>query len=795
MNWESALQALEFDRVRDILISLAASPLGRERLSGLAPFDEIESALRISRRTSEMATLLNEPSGGFPIWGLADIREELKRASIEGAALDGEALLKIAETLAVAKSVRGYLAKRKDAYPLLSAISVQLGVFTDIESSVDRAIDNTGEVRNDASSELKQIRREIAREKEHLHDRLNKILNDWSEKGVVQEAVIALKGGRLVIPVIESARGRVKGLIADQSASGATVFLEPVETLDISNRVRQLEIDEKKEVHRILKALTGLVYERLSEIRQTLDVLAELDEIYARGRLSTRWNCVAPVINLKGELKIITGRHPLLLERAKDATVPLMLEIMPPTRTLVISGPNAGGKTVTLKTVGLFCIMAAAGLHVPAAPGTEIPHFEKVFADIGDSQSIESDLSTFTAHLMKLREMVAEPQVRKLILIDEIGFSTDPALGAALAEAILEALTQQEALTLCTTHQGALKAFAHERLGFLNGSMAFDETTLKPTFKFRTGVPGSSYALEIAERVGFPSELLERARVLLGDERIGLEELVAELSRKIESYEQLRRKSDIRADEFEGLRKLYAEKVADLRRIEREHKKKAIARAEEIFQNANAELERAIREVKEGQAERVVIKSARERLEKAKRDIAQKKTDIESDEKTVPTQKQSERLKREPEIGQNVQVVGFDMPGKVIALQRGKDRVEVEIGSVKLWVKREDLREASAESSQPEKVTVKFELSQREIPHQLDIRGQYAEDALPVLDKYLLDCYANGLKYASIIHGKGTGALRGKVREFLDSHPLVKDYTDGGANRDDFGSTVAELAQ
>jgi DNA mismatch repair protein MutS2 len=225
MNWESALQALEFDRVRDILISLTASPLGRERLSGLAPFSEIESVLRISRRTSEMATLLNEPSGGFPIWGLADIRDELKRASIEGAALDGEALLKIAETLAVSKSVRGYLVKRKDAYPLLYAISEQLGVFADIESSVNRAIDNTGEVRNDASSELKQIRRDIAREKEHLHDRLNKILNDWSEKGVVQEAVIALKGGRLVIPVIESARGRVKGLIADQSASGATEFV------------------------------------------------------------------------------------------------------------------------------------------------------------------------------------------------------------------------------------------------------------------------------------------------------------------------------------------------------------------------------------------------------------------------------------------------------------------------------------------------------------------------------------------------------------------------------------------
>lgn len=795
MDWESVIGAVEFERVRSILAGLAASPLGRERLSALAPLAETEQVLRISRRTTEMAELLREPSGGFPIWGLQDIREELKRASIEGAALEGESLLKIAETLSVAKSVCDFLAKRKQKYPLLHGIAAKLSTFSDIESSVGRAIDETGEVRSDATAELKQIRRAIAKEEKHLHERLNSILLDWSAKGVVQEAVIALKGGRLVIPVKEAARNQVRGLIADQSASGATVFLEPVETLEISNQVRQLEIEETKEVHRILRALTGLVHERLPEIWQTLDILADLDEIYARGRLSTRWDCVAPVINLRGELKIRAGRHPLLLEWIKDATVPLDLEMGLPARTLVISGPNAGGKTVTLKTVGLFCLMAAAGLHVPAAPGTEIPHFETVFADIGDAQSIESDLSTFTAHLMKLREMVAEPSSRKLVLIDEIGSSTDPALGAALAQAVLEELNAQGAVTLCTTHQGALKAFAHGRPGFQNGSMAFDEATLKPTYGFRAGVPGASYAIEIAERVGLPPELLQRARAFLGSERVGLEELVAELSEKIESYEKLRRRSDLKATEFEGLQKLYAERIADLRRIEREHKKKALARAEELFQSANTELERAIREIKEGQARRETIKAAHERVENFKKKIADEKAKLARADAAAHEPERAELLNHEPEVGETVRVAGFDMPGRVVALQRGTNRVQIEIGSVKLWVRRGDLQAPGPESPEPEHVTIKLELTERDLPSQLDIRGQFAEEALPVLDKYLLDCYTRGWNDVTVIHGKGTGSLRSKVREFLETHPLVEGFTDGGPNRDDFGSTLVQLAR
>lgn len=793
MNWEFVSKALEFDRVRDILASLASSPLGRERILVLAPLPEVEQVLRVSRRTSEMAELLREPSGGFPIWGLQDIREELKRATIEGAVLEGEELLRIADTLSVAKAIRDFVAKRKEKYPLLHGIAQGLSTFADIESSIARAIDKDGEVRNDATAELKQIRQAMAKENEHLHERLNSILLDWTAKGVVQEAVIALKGGRLVIPVKEAARHRVRGLISDQSASGATVFLEPAETLEISNRVRQLEIEEKKEVHRILRALTGLVHERLSDIWPTLEILADFDEIYARGRLSVRWGCVAPTINLKGELKIIAGHHPLLLERIQDEAVPLNLEITSSTRTLVISGPNAGGKTVTLKTVGLLSVMASMGLHVPAAPGTELAHFDAVFADIGDAQSIESDLSTFTAHLGKLREMVAEPNRRKLILIDEIGSSTDPALGAALAEAILEELTNQEAVTLCTTHQGALKAFAHGRSGFQNGSMAFDVVTLKPTYQFRMGVPGSSYAMEIAGRVGLPSKLIERAKILLGDERVGLEELVAELSQKIESYEKLRRKSDLKATEFEGLQKLYADRVSELRKIEREHKKKAIERAEAILEKANAEFERAIREIKEGQAERQAIKAAHERMDKVKKEVDAEKAKLVREE-AVPVPEKEKPLDHEPKVGETVRVAGFDLPARVVALQGAKGRVQVEMGSIKLWVQREDLRAPGRKGSKPAEARVKIELAERDVPHELDIRGQYAEDALPVLDQYLLDCYTRGWKFATVVHGKGTGALRTKVREFLDTHPLVQGYTDGGPNRNDFGSTLVELA-
>ncbi|MBU1984931.1 endonuclease MutS2, partial [bacterium] len=540
---EETLSALEFDRVRQIAAESAASPLGRERLLVLTPFDAPADAEQCMMRTREMVKIVT--GGDFPIHGLEDIREELKDASVAGAALDPEALLRVAKTAAASKEVKSFLGVRKTTCPMLCEISASIADLKDVADRIARAIDLDGTVKDDASSDLKRIRQAIRAETRTLESRMQGILHRWADQGVLQDSIISYRAGRLALPVKGELRGRVQGVIVDQSGSGATVFMEPVETLEISNHLRQLEIDEHREIHRILLDLTALVHARLGEFRETLSVLAELDEFYARARLAVRWEATDAILSDRGRVRILNGRHPLLMERlGKSRVIPLSLEMSPPLRSLVISGPNAGGKTVVLKTVGLLAVMSAAGLFVPVSPGSEIPFFTGIHADIGDAQSIESDLSTFTAHVGKLKNTVSDEARPKLVLVDEVGASTDPALGVALGQAVLLELVRQEAVTLVTTHHGTLKAFAHETDGIENGSMAFNEQSLVPTYVFRPGLPGSSYALEIAERVGFPKEILDTARSFVGQGMLGLEELVSELSRKIENYEKLRRESD-----------------------------------------------------------------------------------------------------------------------------------------------------------------------------------------------------------------------------------------------------------
>lgn len=785
------LASLEFDRVREIAKSLTVSSLGAERLKNLVPFDRIEEAEHWLMLTGEIVRLQREATGGFPIHGLSDIREELKRAAVEGVALEPESMLKIANTAHTASELKQFLRSRKSAAPLLFNLSESMSSFEEIEKRILDAVETDGTIKDDASHELKQIRQAINRENRHLEDKLQKILSKWSGAGYLQEEMVSYRGGKLVLPVREEMKHRAQGMIVDQSSSGATVFMEPVETLEISNKVRQLEIDEKKEIHKILQEITLLIRAALPELTVTLEILAEVDELYARGRLALRWDAVEPEFSHTGLVRIWKGRHPLLLDRLKNAVVPLTFEVIPPTKTIVISGPNAGGKTVALKTVGLFCAMAAAGLFVPAAPGTELPFFAGIHADIGDAQSIESDLSTFTAHVGKLHRIVMDPSRPKLIMVDEIGSSTDPAVGAALAQAILLELTSQQAVTLVTTHHGGLKAFAHETDGMENGSMAFDEESLVPTYIYRAGVPGSSYALEIAARVGFPQPLLEKAHSYLGKGLMGLEELVGELSRKIEEYEKLRRQSDIKLNEYAALQKLYDDRVKELKKVKAEVKKQALAEADSLMERAHKEFEAAVKEVKEQSASTAAIKAARERMSIVHREVEKVQKDV--NKELAPPQPERIHLVKAA-VGDRVEMEDMHGAGKVTGIQKNGKRAEVEIGGVRLWVDVNKLYAAPEEKRQkPKRVEMKYELTQTYVPMKIDLRGKYGDEAIPELDSYLASAAELNYPEVQVIHGKGTGALRVKVHEFLDTHPLVKGYHDGGPNSDDFGCTVVVL--
>ncbi|MBK6911138.1 MAG: endonuclease MutS2 [bacterium] len=792
---EETIHALEWERVLQIAAELAASPLGAERLLTLEPPLTRQRADLLLTRTQEMVRVLTETNGGLPMDGLADIREALSRASIEGASLDPLDLRKIAETLTCINRVRAQLASRASYLPELSGLAHRLWDHGRIAKQIEGAIDLNGDLFDDASPDLKRLRQERRRESKHLEDRLGLIMQKWADQGYLQDSVVNYRDGKLVLPVRDDAKHKVQGVMVDTSASGATVFLEPVETLPISNKLRQLELEEKREIHRILLKLTALVFAQLEEIALSLELMSELDELYARARLALRWEGVAPELNDHGVVRLWRARHPLLLERVRERklaeVVPLTIEIVPPVRSVVISGPNAGGKTVALKTVGLLSLLANSGFFIPASSGSQMCHFATVWADIGDAQSLEGDLSTFTGHVARLRKMTEDDAQPKLLLVDEIGSSTDPAIGAALAQATLLEWTGQGAVSVVTTHHGALKAFAHETEGLVNGSMAFDEQSLVPTYLFREGLPGSSYALEIAQRVGFPERVLKRARGFLDRGALGLEELVSELSRKIEEYEKLRQESDLKLNQYEALAKLYEERTEELKRIKAQARKQALAEAEQLIDESRVEIEQLVKVIKEQQAERASVQAARDKLRELSSKVSAEQKRADKD-LAVP---QPERNRPTViEAGLRIAVDGVEGDGVVTNLKRGGKQVEVEMNGVRLWFDSARLYiPPLTMKKKSDKVRINVMLSEERITGELDLRGKLGDEAVPIIDRYLTVASSHRYPSVKIIHGKGTGALRVRVREFLQRHPLVKHMHDGGANQDDFGSTVVEL--
>lgn len=795
MIGEETLLALEWERVISIAAGLAASPLGAERLLALdVPVSKNRAELLLIR-TQEMVRVLTETDGGLPMDGLADVREPLSRAAIEGASLDPLDLRKIAESIACYNRVRVQLHTRGESLPELAGLAGRLWDHGRIAKQIESAIDLNGELFDDASPDLKRLRHERRKENKHLEDRLGSIMQKWADQGYLQDSVVSFRDGKLVLPVRDDAKHKVQGVMVDTSASGATVFLEPVETLPISNKLRQLELEEKREIHRILLKLTALVHEHLEEIILSLEIMAEFDELYARARLALRWEGTAPELNDIGVIRLWRARHPLLIERMREkklqSVVPLTLEIIPPIRTVVVSGPNAGGKTVALKTVGLLSLMAGAGFFIPASSGSQLPCFESIWADIGDAQSLEGDLSTFTGHVARLRKMTEESARSKLLLVDEIGSSTDPAIGAALAQATLLEWTMQNAVSVVTTHHGSLKAFAHETEGLVNGSMAFDEQSLTPTYHFREGLPGSSYALEIAQRVGFPNRVLTRARSFLDKGALGLEELVSELSRKIEEYEKLRKESDLKLTQYEALSKLYQERSDELKKIKAQAKKQALAEAEKLVEESRKEIEKLVQQIKEQQAEKAAVTSAREKLRALREKVEVEKTkNVKELKEPVPETRRPQAI----EVGLHVGVDGVEGEGVVTNLKRGGKQVEVEMNGMRLWFDASRLYMPDlSKKKKSAQIKVNVQMSDERITGELDLRGKLGDEAVPMIDRYLAVASEQRYPSVKIIHGKGTGALRVRVREFLQRHPLVKNMHDGGANQDDFGSTVVEL--
>ena len=786
-RWENALRKLEFDKVRQRVLRYAGSEPGRESLAAMSVMTSRADIVQALERVTEMKRLL-EQDEPLPLEGVHPLGEALGKTAVEGMTLLPRELLHVSLLLKAARLTRGFAARRKEDFPLIWQIAEPLRADKVLEFNIDHAVDEGGGIRPDASRELQAVRRSIADRYDDLRRRLAGILRSVAELGFSQDDIITTREGRMVIPVKAEHKHRVPGFIHSASASGATVFIEPTETLELNNEIRSLQFQEQREIGKILRDLTVQVGAARDDLAGDMEILAGLDDLQARAKYSIEILGVAPEMRDDGPLAVRGARHPLLLmSHGYDRTVPLDMDLGGEAVTLLISGPNAGGKSVAMKTIGLLVAMAQSGLHVPASPGTVMRVFRSCYVDIGDEQSIENDLSTFSSHLASLKEIDAGADRASLVLIDEIGAGTDPSEGGAIAAALLEELTRRDAVTIATTHQGALKVFAHETPGVSNGAMEFDPGTLTPTYRFRPGVPGSSYALEMASRLGFAPGLMERARERLGREHTRLETLIIELEEAAQKARRELAEAEGARRAGEDMAREYREKLSNLGAEMRDMKRKAADEAARIVADANAAIERSVREIRETNAAKDTVRRVRE-------DVARLHEEIAAVERETQPERPVEGESFPP--GSIVTIEGGTDAGEVLEVSTDGKIATVVFGAVRMRVPAANLhhsrkRPGAALRSVTDARTEKPEAVRQD----LDIRGMTGEEALPLVDKFIDDAVLAGLGRIDIIHGKGTGALRKKVSEFLASHPRVRAFRLGEWNEGGTGATVVELTE
>ncbi len=785
---ESVIKTLEFDNIRQHLADCAATYLGRERAHALSPSRDVSQIQQALTQTTEFRDLIDYEKTP-PLANIPDMEPILKKANIQGSLLHPEECLGIMRLLQVVHALQRYFQEFDGKIPALKKVTNRFIPLKDLESELNRCIDIKSEkIKDNASEKLASVRKNITRAQESARKKLQGLLNRYAAQGALQENVIAMRNNRLVLVIKDEYKRKVKGLIHDRSASGSSLFVEPLSVVEDNNRIRELYAEESKEIERILYQLTEKIHQSFDAISNNLETLSEVDFIYAKASLSKKLNAHQPEITKSPTLSIAGGRHPLLLLRMGEKNVvPLDVTLGETFYTLVISGPNAGGKTVALKTVGLLTMMALSGLHIPAKPHSKVGMMQRIFATIGDQQSLDNDLSTFSSHLASLKEIANHAQKGHFVLIDEIGSGTDPEEGIALAMALLECLTKRQVLSIVTTHQSPLKAFAYQTDGVENASLEFDVSTLESTFRFRTGIPGSSYAFEIAQRMNVPQELTGRARELVGVHKDKLEGLILDLDENIQHYKKLAAQATLQETEYRGLLKLYQERYEQLKKEQRQLKQKAAQEADELLKESNAVIEKAIRDIRESQAQSEAIRSAKELLQKEKTKVNAIKQEV--------TEVAEPQQPADVTIGDFVQWTRTSGTGEIKSSPDKKGRVLLQTdGGMKIRVPTTEL--VKKNQKRKSKSKVKYHVgAEKRYQNELDIRGLTSIEALDEVDKFLDETLLAGFHEISIVHGKGTGALRKQVHDYLRTHPQVVKYRLGNWNEGDAGVTIVTLKE
>ncbi len=784
---ERALKTLEYDKVRQQVATYCTSSIGKSAVDELVPQTDYEKVVQLLEEMDEGLSILRV-KGNVPMGGIFDVRPAARRAQI-GGMLAAMELMEVSSTIRASRILRNFIEdiESEDVIeiPHFIAKKEAMPVLTGLQHEINNCIDDNGSVLDSASQTLRSIRQSLRAEEAKVRSKLESLIRGSNASKMLSDTLVTIRNDRFVIPVKQEYRHHYGGIVHDQSSSGQTLFIEPDSIVQANNEIHRLKMKEQAEIERILLALSAMVEEVAPDLFNLVKVLGEIDVILAKGKYGQANKCTMPKMNNDGYIRLVRARHPLL---PIETAVPNDIEFGKDITAIVITGPNTGGKTVTLKTVGLCTLMAQAGLPVPALDGSELAVFKQLFADIGDEQSIEQSLSTFSSHMVNIVDILQKFDYESLVLFDELGAGTDPQEGAALAISILDEVHGRGARVMATTHYPELKAYGYNRPGVANASVEFDIETLSPTYRLLIGVPGRSNAFEISNRLGLPDSIIDRAKSFTGTDRHEVESMIA-------SLEETRRQSEDDAErshellmESEELRKELQGKLQAYEERKEALDKKAKEKARKIVDEAKSEAESIIAELREMRknADQVVkeheLIEARKRLEEA--------TPLENN-KVLKKAAQVKARAQNLVVGDEVKVLSYGQRGTLLEKVSDSEWV-VQMGILKMKISDSDLEYIKPEKEPVQRIAgVKNRNSQVKL--ELDLRGERYEDAIIRTEKYIDDALLANYGRVSIIHGVGTGALRQGIQSYLKKHKRVKSFRFGEAGEGGLGVTVVEL--
>lgn len=788
-----SFRVLEFDKIIEALKTKASSSLGLNKIEKLEPSSDFEEVKYRLWETTEAQSILIK-RGHINLGGIHDILDKVKRAEI-GASLDPGSLLMVADTLRAARvlsnSLSGDGEEEDFNYPIIQSLATSLYIHREIEDAIYNAIVSEIEIADSASSTLRDIRRKIVQKNQSIRSKLNTIISSATYQKYLQDSIISMRGDRFVVPVKAEYRSVVAGIVHDQSSSGATLFIEPMSIVEMNNELRKLKLDEQEEIERILAELSKMIGEISREIISNQEILEKIDFIFAKGKLSLEMKGIDPKLNKDKSFVIKNGRHPLLDPKKVVAnTIYLGDEF----HTLVITGPNTGGKTVTIKTVGLFALMTQSGLHIPADFGSSMCVYDNIFADIGDEQSIEQSLSTFSSHMTRIVSILDKVTEDSLVIFDELGAGTDPVEGAALAIAILEDVRMAGAKCIATTHYSELKNYALTKKGVENAAVEFDVETLSPTYRLLIGVPGKSNAFEISKKLGLSEFVINRAKEFINTENIELEDLLQNVEKNRIKAEEDRAEAEKLKTEIQMIRDAEAEKLEKLTNQKEKMMERARSEAFSITRQAKEEVDEIIKRLRELEQERA-SKEKNRQIEQLRKELTDSMGSLQPTVKSMIVPKVASKEIKNLKAGEDVKVITLNQEGTVVSADDKKKEAVVQIGIMKMTLPYKSLQRIK--NQQQATVTKKtrsvIKAKSGRVKGEVDLRGMNLEEATLELEKYLDDATVAGLEQVTVIHGVGTGVLKSGLQDVLKKNKHVKKKRPGGYGEGGVGVTIVTL--